>query len=179
VPNVGAVDFLFGVVNIFKSGGRNFSPMTLGHHRFIRLLFNKLISQNSGHFYKLILFILKFMDSFNSPSTKPLYRGTQIVWYIFAVVEVLLAFRFLLKLLGANPAAGFSHFIYGVTYIFASPFLSVFRITQVAGSVFEWTTLLAMLVYWVVAVGIIKLFLVGKTVSTPEAAVKLNAQENN
>jgi len=119
------------------------------------------------------------MDSFNSPSTKPLYRGTQIVWYIVGVVEVLLAFRFLLKLLGASSAAGFSDFIYGVTHIFVAPVLNVFRITQVAGSVFEWTTLLAMLVYWIVAVGIIKLFLAGKTVSTPEAAAKLNAQENN
>lgn len=117
------------------------------------------------------------MDSSNSPTTKPLYRGTQIVWYILGLVEVLLAFRFVLKLLGANSEAGFTALIYGVTYIFAAPFLSVFRITQVAGSVLEWTTLLAMFVYWVLAFGIIKLFLMGKTVSTPEAAVKLNNQE--
>jgi hypothetical protein len=118
------------------------------------------------------------MDSFNSPSTKPLYRGTQIVWYILGLIEVLLAFRFVLKLLGANPAAGFSAFVYGVTYLFAAPFLSVFRISQIAGSILEWTTLLAMFVYGVVAVGLVKLFLMSKTVSTPEAAVKMNAQEN-
>jgi hypothetical protein len=117
------------------------------------------------------------MDSFTSPSTKPLYRGTQIVWYILGLIEILLAFRFVLKLLGANPEAGFSVFIYGVTYVFAVPFLNVFRITQVAGSTVEWTTILAMFVYWVIAVGIIKLFLMGRTVSTPEAAVKLNDQE--
>lgn len=119
------------------------------------------------------------MDSFTSPTTKPLYRGTQIVWYVLGVIEALLAFRFVLKLLGANPDAGFTAFIYGVTYLFAAPFLSVFRITHVAGSVLEWTTLLAMFVYWVIAFGIIKLFLMGKTVSTPEAAIKLNKQENN
>lgn len=117
--------------------------------------------------------------SFNSPSTKPLYRGTQIVWYILGLVEVLLAFRFVLKLLGANPAADFTNLIYTATYIFAAPFLSVFRISQVAGSIFEWTTLLAMFVYWVAAIGIVKLLLIGKTVSTPEAAAKLNKQENN
>jgi membrane-bound ClpP family serine protease len=117
------------------------------------------------------------MDSSNSPSTKPIYRGTQIVWYILGIIEVLLIFRFVLKLLGANAVAGFTSFIYGVTYIFAAPFLKVFRITQVAGSVFEWTTILAMLVYWVVAFAIIKLLLIGKTVSTPEAADKLNDQE--
>lgn len=117
------------------------------------------------------------MDSFNSPSTKPIYRGTQIVWYILGIIEVLLVFRFLLKLTGANPDAGFTAFVYGGTYVFAAPFLNVFGITQIAGSVFEWTTLLAMAVYAIVAVGIINLFLMGKTVSTPEAASKLKAQE--
>ncbi len=117
-------------------------------------------------------------SSYNSSSTKPLYRGTQIVWYILGIIEVLLAFRFILKLMGANPVAGFTSFIYGVTYIFAAPFLAVFHNTQIiAGSIFEWTTILAMFVYWVIVIGIIKLFLMGKTVSTPEAAVKLNKQE--
>ena len=119
------------------------------------------------------------MDSFNSPSTKPLYRGTQIVWYVLGLIGVLLAFRFMLKLLAANPAAGFTSFINHATYIFAAPFLNVFSRSHVASSTLEWTTLLAMFVYWVLAIGIIKLFLMGKTVSTPEAAVKLNEQETH
>jgi hypothetical protein len=117
------------------------------------------------------------MDSYNSSRTRPLYRGTQIVWYILGILEALMAFRFALKLFGANPGAGFSSLIYGVTHIFVAPFLSVFRVTQVQGSVFEWTTLLAMFVYWLVAMAIIKLFLMSRSVSTPEAAVKLNQQE--
>ncbi|MES2224856.1 MAG: YggT family protein [Patescibacteria group bacterium] len=117
-------------------------------------------------------------SSYTSTTTKPLYRGTQIVWYILGFIEIILAFRFILKLLAANPAAGFTSFIYGITYIFATPFLAVFHNTRiVAGSVFEWTTLLAMAVYWVIAWGIITLFLMGRTVSTPEAAVKLDSQE--
>lgn len=116
-------------------------------------------------------------SSFTSGSTKPLYRGTQIVWFILGVIEVLLAFRLLLKLLIANPGAGFTSFIYSITYLFVTPFLSVFGKTEVLGSIFEWTTLLAMFVYWVLALGLIKLLLIGKSVSTPEAAVKLNAQE--
>jgi len=117
-------------------------------------------------------------SSYTSSSTKTLYRGTQVVWYILGLVEILLAFRFVLKLLGANAAAGFTNFIYSVTYVFAAPFLNVFRITKVAGSTLEWTTLLAMFVYWVIAFGIIKIFLMSKTVSTPEAAVKLDQEEN-
>ncbi len=118
------------------------------------------------------------MDSYNSPSTKPLYRGTQVVWYITGLLEALLAFRFILKFLGANPGAGFSSFIYGITQPLAAPFLSVFKITKVEGSIFEWTTLLAMIVYWLIAMAIAKLFVMGKTVSTPEAAAKLDNQEN-
>jgi hypothetical protein len=117
------------------------------------------------------------MDSYNSPSTKPLYRGTQIVWYILGLIEALLAFRFVLKLLGANPLAGFSSFIYNVSHLFAMPFLSVFHMTKVEGSIFEWTTLLAMLVYWLIAWAIVKLFFMSKTVSTPEAAAKLDKED--
>ena len=116
------------------------------------------------------------MDSYNSPSTKPLYRGTQVVWYILGLLEVLLAFRFVLKLLAANPSAGFSSFIYNVSYPFAAPFLNVFNVTKVEGSVFEWTTLLAMFVYWLIAWGIVRLFFMSKTVSTPEAAAKLDKE---
>ncbi|OHA86076.1 MAG: hypothetical protein A2123_03150 [Candidatus Zambryskibacteria bacterium GWB1_40_5] len=100
-----------------------------------------------------------------------------MVWYIVGLIEVLLLFRFVLKLLGANAGAGFTSFIYGATNFLASPFISVFRVSYIEGNIFEWTTLLAMLVYWIIAMGIVKLFLMGKTVSTPEAAVKLENQE--
>ena len=117
------------------------------------------------------------MDSYNSPRTKPLYRGTQIVWYILGVLEALMAFRFVLKLLAANPGAGFTNFIYSVTYPFVLPFISVFKTSKIQGSIFEWTTLLAMFVYWIIATAVIRLFLMGKSVSTPEAASKLEEQE--
>lgn len=119
------------------------------------------------------------MNSYTSPTTKPLYHGTQIIWYILGLLEAMLIFRFVLKLLGANPEAGFTSFIYDITFIFTAPFLSVFRMTKVSGSIFEWTTLLAMLVYWIIAFAIVKLFLMGKTVSTPEAAKKLDDQEKS
>jgi hypothetical protein len=114
------------------------------------------------------------MNSYNSPTTKPLFKGTQIAWYLLSLLEVLLAFRFVLKLTGANPGAGFSSFIYTTTWPLAAPFLTVFPRTAVEGSIFEWTTLLAMFVYWLVALGIIELLLMSKTVSTGEAAAKLD-----
>ena len=116
------------------------------------------------------------MDSYSSPTTKPLYRGTQVVWYILGLLEVLLAFRFGLKLLAANPSAGFSSFIYAVSHPFAAPFLKVFQATTIEGGVFEWTTLLAMFVYLLIAWGIVRLFFMSKTVSTTEAAAKLDEE---
>lgn len=116
-------------------------------------------------------------SSYTSASTKPLYRGTQIVWYILGLLEAFLIFRFALKLLAANQGAGFTDIIYSVTHIFVAPFNNVFKVTAVSNNIFEWTTLLAMLVYWLVALGIIKIFFMSKTVSTPEAAAKLDKQE--
>lgn len=116
------------------------------------------------------------MNSYNSPSTKPLFKGTQIVWYLLSVLEILLVFRFLLKLTEANTVAGFTRFIYDFSQPFVAPFVAVFQRTNIQGNVFEWTTLLAMVVYWVVAVGIVRLFLMSKTVSTGEAAAKLNEE---
>ena len=117
------------------------------------------------------------MDSYNSPTTKPLYLGTQITWYILGVIETLLALRFILKLLAANPTAGFSNFIYTLSYPFAAPFLNVFTSSRIEGSIFEWTTIFAMLIYALVAWGIVKIFFMSKTISTHEAAKKLNEEE--
>jgi len=116
------------------------------------------------------------MDSYNSPTTKPLFKSTQIVWYLLSLLEALLAFRFVLKLMGANSEAGFTSFIYGITWPFTAPFLAVFSKTTVQSSIFEWTTLLTMLVYWMIALAIVKLFMMSKTVSTSEAASELKKQ---
>jgi large-conductance mechanosensitive channel len=83
----------------------------------------------------------------------------------------------MLKLTGANSSAGFTSFIYTITWPFVAPFNAVFLKTFVQGSIFEWTTFLAMLVYWIIALAIVRIFLMSKTVSTPEAAEKLNKEE--
>jgi hypothetical protein len=118
------------------------------------------------------------MTEIITPTSKsrPLYRGTQILWFILNVLEFLLAVRFILKFLGANPVAGFSQFIYGVTYPFVQPFIYVFNVSRVAGSTIEWTTLLAMLIYYFVALAIIRLIFMNKPVSGVEAEAKLDQQ---
>lgn len=104
----------------------------------------------------------------NYQRKKTVFRAYQVVWYILGVIEVLLAFRVLLKLLAANPASGFTQFIYGVSAPLAVPFLGVIASSTVGRSVLEWSTLLAMIVYLVVAYGIAKLIQFIKPASPEE-----------
>jgi len=108
---------------------------------------------------------------------KPLYRGSQIVWYIVGVIEVFLMLRFFLKMLGADPGAGFSRFIYGVTGVFAGPFYYVFKPAAVEGAVFEGSTILAMLVYLLFGWLIVKAIVMSKPVTTAEANKNLPQQD--
>lgn len=105
--------------------------------------------------------------------SRPLYRAAQVIWYALFVVEGLLMIRFGLKLLQANAGAFFTNLIYTLSDVFVLPFVAVFQNMTVADSVFEWTTLLAMLVYWLLAVAVIKLFIMSKPVSPGEADQKL------
>jgi hypothetical protein len=64
----------------------------------------------------------------------------------------LLAFRFILALLGANPGNWFANFIYDVSHPFVAPFFGLFSYNYQYGvSKFETYTLVAMVVYAVVA----------------------------
>ena len=98
---------------------------------------------------------------------KAIFRSYQIIWYIVGVVEVLLAFRVILKLLGANTYSGFTSFIYTVSNPFALPFAGILGVTASSDMVFEWSTLIAMAVYVVLAYGGVQLLQLVKP-TTPQ-----------
>lgn len=75
----------------------------------------------------------------------------QAIYLLFGVLVGLLGVRFLLGLLGANPAAGFAQFIYGITAPFIVPFIGLFGEQRFEGVVFDWNVLVAILVYAVLA----------------------------
>jgi len=79
----------------------------------------------------------------------------RIVYLILGILETLLLIRLLLKLLAANPDAGFSSLIYGLTAPFVAPFQGVFPDSGARGSVLELSTILAMIVYAPLAWGIV------------------------
>ncbi|MBU7006241.1 YggT family protein [Phosphitispora fastidiosa] len=88
-------------------------------------------------------------------------KAKKIVYYILGVLEVLFAFRLIFKLLGANPWSGFVAFIYSVSQVFLAPFINIFRPGVTRGNmtqaVLELATVIGMIVYAILAWGIVKL----------------------
>lgn len=91
------------------------------------------------------------------------YTAQRIISAIVGIIELLLAFRFVFKLLGANPDNGFVHGIYVVSQIFVGVFASIFSGATTEGdkstSIFEPGTLIAMVVIALIAWIILKLIL--------------------
>jgi hypothetical protein len=92
-------------------------------------------------------------------------RVMQVVYLVFGVIEALIAIRFVLKALGANPAAGFAQFIYGITGGLVAPFYGLFGNPAAQGSVLEVQSLVALIVYALVAwlIGKLAWIVVGET----------------
>ncbi len=81
----------------------------------------------------------------------------QAVYLLFGVIEVVVAFRFVLRALGASPEAGFAQAIYGVTALLVVPFQGLFGASPAGnGSVLEVPSLVALVVYPLVAWGLAK-----------------------
>lgn len=68
--------------------------------------------------------------------------------FIFALIDILLIFRFILRLLAANPQAGFVAWIYNTTQPLLNPFIFAFPTPSIKGGfVLEFTTLFAIFAY--------------------------------
>ena len=87
-----------------------------------------------------------------------------LVYFFFGALEILLAFRLILKLMGASISSAFVGLIYGITGIFILPFEGIFHRGLAQGiettSVLEPSTLVAIIVYALLAWGIVKMLLI-------------------
>ncbi|MDB5170142.1 MAG: Membrane protein involved in colicin uptake [Candidatus Saccharibacteria bacterium] len=84
--------------------------------------------------------------------------AARVVWFIAGILITLLAFRFVLILLGANRGNTFVDLIYTLSYPFAAPFFGIFGYDLRYGvSRTELSTLVAIAVYALVAYGIARL----------------------
>ncbi|MBN1920964.1 MAG: YggT family protein [Anaerolineae bacterium] len=79
-------------------------------------------------------------------------RIVSIVYFLFGALTLLLAVRVILQLVGVNAANDFASFIYGLSAPFVALFASLLQNPTLGGtSVLEVTTLIAMLVYVILA----------------------------
>lgn len=90
-------------------------------------------------------------------------------WFV-AVLEVTLGLRFLLMLIGADPSNLFAGFLYALTDIVLFPFKGIVHSLSIhpPNQWFEWATLIAMAIYWLMFWAIGRFLHI--LVTTPEEA---------
>lgn len=90
------------------------------------------------------------------------YHTTRVIYLILSIIEILLGLRVALKLLAANPNAGFSRLIDALTTPLVLLFRGVFPDTQGHRVVLEMTTLLALVIYPVAAWVAVRIILIAQ-----------------
>lgn len=84
--------------------------------------------------------------------------ATRVVWYIAGFIIVFLALRVLLLLLAANQGNFFVDLVYGVGGFFAAPFAGIFATPTYGQLFFDTASVVAIVVYALLAWGISKAF---------------------
>lgn len=97
----------------------------------------------------------------DEPEASSSQTASYLIYFLFGVLEVLLVFRFIFKLAGASYGSYFVNLIYTLSGIFILPFTGIFRQATTAGvettAVLEPATIVAIIVYAVLAWGIVAL----------------------
>ena len=75
------------------------------------------------------------------------FKASQLIWLLFGVLEVLIALRIGLKLIGANPDSPIVAMIYGFTSLFLFPFTGLIGSPTVGGMELEISSMFAILIY--------------------------------
>lgn len=82
---------------------------------------------------------------------------TRVTYFVLGVLEVILLLRLLFHLLGANTGSSFITFLYDLSHVFVAAFNGIFNDQTLGHSVFEFSTLIAMVVYALIGWGIVSL----------------------
>jgi YggT family protein len=93
----------------------------------------------------------------DTPATRNagVFKLQQAIYLLFGIIEALIAIRFVLLAFGANQAAPFVSGVYAITAPFIAPFTGIFGTPRLGGSIFEPHSLVAIVMYallaWVLA----------------------------
>lgn len=105
---------------------------------------------------------------------KAIFRLYQLVWYLLALVETLLIFRFVLLALGANPLNGFVSFVYAITDPMTLPFVGMLPELSQGSLVIDWASIVAIVVYALIAYALVHLVQMLRPVSRTEVEKKVD-----
>jgi len=100
----------------------------------------------------------------------PIYK--KIIQIVLFVVELFLGFRFIIRFMGLDPDSTLVDIVYKTSQPFAFPFIRALGSFTEERSIFEWPTLIAMVVYWFIAWIIIKIFLADRSTLASETEKK-------
>ncbi|MCL5952815.1 MAG: YggT family protein [Chloroflexi bacterium] len=98
-----------------------------------------------------------YIEDTSATRRQGLYQASALISYLFVLLEGMIALRILLKLIGANPSNAFASFIYNFTGLFLSPFIGLTPTPAVGGMVLEISSMVAMIVYALLAWALIRL----------------------
>jgi len=80
-------------------------------------------------------------------SFSPARRAFELIYLVFAVIDVLILIRILLKVLGANTAVPFTGFVYALTDPLLNPFRDLLPTIVTGRSIFEMSAVIGFIVY--------------------------------
>ena len=96
-------------------------------------------------------------EDVNSGQRQSLQWVTALIGFFFTVLEGLIGLRIVLKFIDANAKNAFASFIYNITALFVAPFAGLVGNPAVGGNVLEITSLVALIVYALIAAVLIRL----------------------
>ena len=82
------------------------------------------------------------------------FRVTQILWLLLGLLEAAIGLRVIFKLVAVNAANPFAALLYNVTDLFLAPFKSLAGAPAFSGMVLEISSIIAMIVYFLIGWGI-------------------------
>lgn len=108
----------------------------------------------------------------NTPKTvekkKTVFKAVQVIWLLTGLVETILLLRLIFRMLAANQT-GFVNMIYQLSRPLLAPFAGIFGPSVTDRSVLEWSTIVAMGIYVLIAYGLVAVMRLMKPVNVAEA----------
>ena len=111
-----------------------------------------LVSQQPGAEQRQVV-----TEDVNAGQRQTLQWVTALIGFLFTVLEGLIGLRVILKFIDANAKNAFASFVYNITAPFVAPFAGLVGNPAVGGNVLEITSLVALIVYALVAAVLIRL----------------------